>query len=124
MLANVRGVRRRVNLLRAALIASPETLNECIPDIEDAIRAMQQMEQELRMHSLQVEAHEARIKANVLRPELKLLHQELSIVAALTERGFAVYRGLARWMAAATSGYTVEGQPAELGAPHSVSVKG
>jgi hypothetical protein len=117
MQSNIRDARRHIEALRAALLLpSPDPIEQCLPALEEAVRNLISVEQELR---------DAQSPGRPeLRAELKSLETEMRIVKGLIANGAAFYQGWAKMLGAAAAGYTSAGQPAALQPPGSISLRG
>jgi hypothetical protein len=110
MRLRVEQARDRVELLRLALLrAIPEEMDAALPGLEEAIQCLQEVEWELRAGT-----H----AAYEVRRELKLLKNDLRLIARLIEHGAAFCRGWASMLGAGPS-YTQDGHavPEAIAAP-------
>ncbi len=139
-LATINDVRASLAALRAALKKpSPDQLLACLPALSEAAARLSGIEAELlegnraaardgrsgekSPNSGQFSASSPPDSVKIARA-LKALKSDLRATVNLIEHGAAFYRGWARLLAAAASGYTPSGEAAPLAAPGSVSVAG
>jgi hypothetical protein len=100
MRLRVNQARDRVESLRRALLrAIPQELDAALPGLEEAIQCLHAVERELR---------EGACAPYEIRRELKLLKNDLRLMARLIEHGVAFCRGWASMLGAGPS-YTQEG---------------
>ena len=80
MQSNIRDARRHIEALRAALLLpSPDPIEQCLPALEEAVRNLISVEQELRGAQSPGRPE--------LRAELKSLETEMRIVKGLIANG-------------------------------------
>jgi len=94
---------------------SPDALNECIPMLEAAGKALQDIETALRANP------ENRPE---LRAELERFRSELSVVNQLLRHAASFYLGWAQLLAAAAGGYTASGYATPLPSSPRIKVRG
>jgi hypothetical protein len=137
-LATIHDVRASVAALRAALKKpSPDQLLACLPALSEAAERLSAIEAELLRNGRtttpggssgdQPDSEPAstwRADSVEIARALKSLKSDLRAAVNLIEHGAAFYRGWARLLGAAASGYTPSGEAAPLAAPGSVSVAG
>jgi hypothetical protein len=110
MLSQVKRARGHLAAVRAQVLSSsPEEVEQCIPELNEAIACLQGMEP----------GRDASLLA-----ELRGLKFEIGVISRLVARSAEFYQGWAKVLAAVAAGYTVTGDPAPLTAPGAISVKG
>jgi hypothetical protein len=120
MRAKLQDVRRRVAILRNALLApSAAEIRRCLPELVEAVRCLSSVEQSLRSQN----SNGAHGEEDLAR-ELKTLKHDLLMVHRLIDHSAAFYRGWANLLGAATAGYMPSGEAAPLTAPTVVWMQG
>jgi hypothetical protein len=115
MRSNLKLARIHVDRLRSALLRpSPEKIEQCLPELAEAVACLGMIQ-----HSLSVEAADPE-----LGRELKRLKTDLNAVRRLIEYGMEFYRGWAKLLGSATAGYTPTGDAAPISAAGTVSIRG
>lgn len=103
MLLSIKQARDRVEALRLALLgSSPEEIVEALPGLEEAVRCLEAVEQEVRQGSC---------APYEVRRELKLFQDDLRSNARLIEHGIQFCRGWANLLGAGPA-YTPAGHSA------------
>jgi hypothetical protein len=103
MLLRIKQARERIDALRLALLgSSPEEILEALPGLEQAVRYLETVEQELR---------EGACAPYEVRRELKLFKDDLRGNARLMEHGIQFCRGWAKMLGAGPA-YTAAGHSA------------
>jgi hypothetical protein len=108
MRSRIKEARDRIESLRRALISpEPEAIGAALPELEEAVRCLAAVEQEIR---------EGFPASYEVHRELKLLKNDLRISARLIEHGVNFCRGWARMLGAGPA-YMQTGlaAPARLG---------
>jgi hypothetical protein len=118
MRAKLQDVRRRVAILRCALLApSAGEIHGCLPEVMEAVRCLSSIQQELQNSN---RGHDEEDFAR----ELKALNNDLRLVHRLIDHSVAFYQGWARLLGSATAGYMRSGESAPLTVPGAVWVQG
>src|SRR5690348_15014133 len=108
MLARVQSARRRMGAVCATLLSSsPEEILSSLPELEEAISCLHEVEQDLRGPS-------GLSKRPELRNALTALQLDVRLAQRLAENGGALVRGWAKLLAAAAQGYEATGEPVPL----------
>jgi hypothetical protein len=116
MRSNLNIARNHVQTLRRALLSpSHEEIERCLPLLADAVGCISAIQRDLASQSNQ-DAE--------LRRDLKSLRQELNAVNKLIEHGAAFWRGWARLLGSATSGYTPSGEARPVAVAGTISLRG
>ena len=106
----------QVASLRLALLSpTPEKIAECVPGLVEAAEQLASIERQLR---------ERPDGDREFEGEIKLLKNELRLVARQIEQGAEFYRGWARLLGTAMSGYTPAGEAGPVSAAGSISLQG
>ena len=115
MRSNLNLARTRIGQLRGALLSpSPEEIERCLPGLVEAAACLGLIQQQLGLEAPDPE----------LGRELKALKNDLSAVNKLIEHGAEFYRGWAKLLGSATSGYTPTGDAAPISAVGTMSIRG
>jgi hypothetical protein len=118
MRSKLHNIRKQAMALRQALVTpSIEGLDSQLPALQEAAQDLESLSSTL------IGTTETAIEPG-LRRELEALAQDLAGAGRLIAQGLAFQLGLARLLAAATSGYRPDGEPAALNAAGSISVRG
>jgi hypothetical protein len=116
MRARVDEARRQLDRMRAALASSdPREMAELLPQLENAVSSLQQLEQTL--------AH-GHTPEPGLSLDLAVLSRELSIVQRLLKRGQELCSARAILVATAAGGYSASGRPAALCPGSTIRIEG
>lgn len=104
MRSRIQQARDRIEELRVALLnPAPEEICAALPGLEEAVRCLQTVEQEVR---------DGACAPYEVRRELKMLKNDLRISGRLVEQGAEFFRGWAKVIGIGTS-YTQAGQPSQ-----------
>ena len=124
----VREVRGHIESLRQQLLdPSQESLNGCLPSLEDSIRRMITIQEALRSIPAGNPAAELGPKKSAefaVRGELSGLKREIRVAMRLIENGAAFCRDWAARFGAAEAGYIASGEAAPLGAAGTLECRG
>ncbi|MGH9558982.1 MAG: hypothetical protein ACRD30_07045 [Bryobacteraceae bacterium] len=116
MPSSLSAARNQIASLRDALLsASPARIAECAPGLAEAAARLEALERDLR---------ERRAVDITLHAELQLLRRELSAVTRTIAQGAEFYRGWAKLLGTAMSGYTPSGEAGPVAAAGSISLQG
>ena len=109
MLTGVRDARRHVDALRQALLSpTAESIEKCLPVLEEAAACLRNVQRELDLTP--ASPHSRR----QLSGELRALRAQLSVALRLAAEGARFHAGWARLLGAWASGYTRDGEAAAL----------
>jgi hypothetical protein len=112
----VRQARASVREAQVELLTpTPEALDRCGPPLQRATRSLEALAQALKSG--------AQGGHPDLRSALNELSKEVVRVATLLENAAGFYLGWARWLFAATCGYTAQGEPGAPEGKSSLSVE-
>jgi hypothetical protein len=115
MRLRIKEARERIEALRIALTgSSPAEIGAALPGLEEAVRCLETVEQDLR---------EGACAPYEVRRELKLLKSDLHLNARLIDQGVAFCQGWAKLLGAGAA-YTQDGQSAPSEPLASLSVRG
>lgn len=117
--SKIKQARDRIETLRVALLSpGPEEISAALPGLEEAALCLQSVEREVR---------EGSGRSHEVRRELKLLKNDLRIVARLIEHGVAFCQGWAKMLGGCPA-YTQGGESAPpeqlVGSRGTVSLRG
>jgi len=113
--SKVKQARERIEAVRLALVSpTPVEIGVILPGLEDAMRCLAAVEQEVQ---------EGACAPYEVRRELKMLKNDLRITGRLIEHGLVFCRGWAK-MLGAGPGYTQAGRPATSPAEGMLSLRG
>lgn len=111
----VKQARERIEALRLALLSpTPVEIGVILPGLEDAMRCLAAIEQEVR---------EGACAPYEVRRELKMLKNDLRITGRLIEHGLAFCQGWAKILGAGPA-YTQAGRPAPAPSEGTLSLRG
>jgi hypothetical protein len=114
--ARVDDARKRLDRLRVALASpSPREIEEALPELEQAIASMQELERALASGEVPLEN---------MALDLAALAREVGIVQRLTKHGLELCNGWAEMLATATGGYVSSGKPAPLDPASRIEIDG
>ena len=115
MRSRIKQARDRIEALRIALTgSSPEEIDAALPGLEEAARALETVELEIR---------DGACAPYEVRRELKLLKSDLRLSGRLIGQGMAFCQGWAR-LVGASPAYTQDGQSAPSEPLTTLSVRG
>ncbi len=115
MRSNIKVARDRVEALRLALISpTTEELGGVLPGLDDAVRCLATIEQEIR---------DGAPATYEIRSELQILKNDLRISSRLIEHGLEFCRGWAKMIGAGPA-YTQEGIPVAPSPAGTLSLRG
>ena len=97
------------DVVRLLLVPQPVNVEHCAPLLEDAVKAIAQLE---------------RITGSLSKGDIQAVRGDLSRVRALLQQAADLHTGWARILGAAARGYTPAGDASSLEAPSRVSVQG
>ena len=121
MLSRVEKARRHISEECEALKSpSPDEVTNAIPNLEEAVDCLFQLEKYIVGKDLGVAAPAS---ASLLA-ELAGLKGDLKLAQQMTLHGAALNHGLLRRLAAVLGGYTSGGEPVEIKASGDVSIRG
>lgn len=113
--SKVKQAREKIEALRVALISPiPAEMGEVLPGLEEAVRCLEMVEQEVR---------EEEGASWEVRRELKMLKNDLRISGRLIEQGMAFCHEWAKILGAGPS-YTQTGRAAEPSTEGTLSLRG